>query len=221
MCRDWDIPVEIVLGWGLLSQFCPFRYFPIFSESSKHHLHVEYHVHIWQVSPQPSCGDTCQTWMWFEWSNICFCKIENFPNGEINEQTFSNPCPSMEATAACKRLMHCGLVMPYRDRSGWILAQVMVCYLMVPSHYLNQCWLIFSEVMLYSLENNSTVNKLLFCIMSLKILLLTFLQWASGLRAWLKSKRFKLRLQGTGQAVCHWHCVNVPLLDEAALGLFC
>ena len=44
----------------LLSQFPPFRYFPNFSISSKHTLYIEYHVCIWQVSPQLSCGGTCQ-----------------------------------------------------------------------------------------------------------------------------------------------------------------
>ena len=24
-----------------------------------------YHLHIWQVSPQLSCSDTCQIWLWF------------------------------------------------------------------------------------------------------------------------------------------------------------
>ena len=27
-------------------------------------LDIEHHVHIWQVSPQLSCGDTCEIWMW-------------------------------------------------------------------------------------------------------------------------------------------------------------
>ena len=52
------------LGWGLLSQFPPFRYFPKFSASPKYMLAIVYHVHIWQVLPQLSCGDTCQIWMW-------------------------------------------------------------------------------------------------------------------------------------------------------------
>ena len=47
------------LGWGLLSQFPPFRYFPNFSPLSKYTLIVKYRVYIWQVSPQLSCGDTC------------------------------------------------------------------------------------------------------------------------------------------------------------------
>ena len=52
------------MGWGLLSQFPPFRYIPNFSVSQKHALAIEYHVYICQVSPQLSCGDTCHIWMW-------------------------------------------------------------------------------------------------------------------------------------------------------------
>ena len=85
----------IYLGWGLLSQFLPFRYFLNFSSLSKHTLAVKYRVYIWQVSPQLSCGDTCQIWMWFEESNMYFCKIEYFAYGEINERSFSNPHPRL------------------------------------------------------------------------------------------------------------------------------
>ena len=80
-------------GVGLLSQFPPFRYFPNFSALSKHQFVLEYHVYIWQVSPQLSCGDSCQIWMWLKESNSYFCKIENFAYGEINERSFSNPHP--------------------------------------------------------------------------------------------------------------------------------
>ena len=91
---------NISLGWGLLSQFPPFRYFPNFLESQKHALAIEYHVYIWQVSPQLSCGDTCQIWMWSKESNRYFCKIENFACGEISERSFSNPHTwSMSSTA--------------------------------------------------------------------------------------------------------------------------
>ena len=82
-------------GWGLLSQFPPFRYFPNFSSLSKHTLTVKYRIYIWQVSPQLSCGDTCQIWMWFDESNMYFCEIENFAYGEINERSFSNPHPRL------------------------------------------------------------------------------------------------------------------------------
>ena len=81
------------LGWGLLSRFPSFRYFPNYSAWSKHTLDIEYHVYIWQVSPQLSCDDTCQIWKWFKESNRYFWKIENFAYGEINERNFSNPHP--------------------------------------------------------------------------------------------------------------------------------
>ena len=81
------------MGWGLLRQFPPFRYFPNFSALPKHTLDIEYYVYIWQVSPQLSRGDTCQIWMWFKESNSYFCKIENFAYGEINERSFSNSHP--------------------------------------------------------------------------------------------------------------------------------
>ena len=51
---------HLTWGGGLVSQFLPFRYFLIFLSLSKHMLAVEYHVYIWQVSPQLSCSDTCQ-----------------------------------------------------------------------------------------------------------------------------------------------------------------
>ena len=80
-------------GWGLLSQFSLFRYFPHFPLLSKQTLAIEYGVHIWQISLQLNCGDTCQIWMWFRESNRYFCKIENFAYGEISERSFSNPHP--------------------------------------------------------------------------------------------------------------------------------
>ena len=79
-------------GWGLLRRFPPFLYFSNFSTSSKYMLAIVYHVHIWQVSPQLSCGDTtCQIWMRFKECIRYFCQIENFAYGEIDERNFSNP----------------------------------------------------------------------------------------------------------------------------------
>ena len=53
-------------------------------------------------------------------------------------------------------LTHCCLVMPYGDRSGSTLAHVMACFLMAPSHYLNQCWFIISKVQWHSYQGNFT-----------------------------------------------------------------
>ena len=44
----------------------------------------------------------------------------------------------------------------WRHRSRSTLAQVMACCLMAPSHYQNQCWLIFSKVQWHPLEGNCT-----------------------------------------------------------------
>ena len=54
---------------------------------------IEYLVHIWQVSLQLSCGDTCQLWMRFKECNRYFCKIEHFAYGEIDKRSFSNLHP--------------------------------------------------------------------------------------------------------------------------------
>ena len=42
------------------------------------------------------------------------------------------------------------------QRSGSTVAQVMACCLTAPSHYLNQCWLIISEVQWHSYKGNCT-----------------------------------------------------------------
>ena len=108
------------LGWELLSQFPPFRYFPNFSSLSKHTLAVEYRVYIWQVSPQLSCGDTCQIWMWFEESNMYFCKVENFDYGEINERSFSNPHPWIQSVPA-RRNCNSRHIQPLISRTVFII----------------------------------------------------------------------------------------------------
>ena len=52
-----------LLGWGLLSRFTPFLYFPKFSALSKHTLIIRYYIPL-------SSGDTCQIWTWFKVSNL-------------------------------------------------------------------------------------------------------------------------------------------------------
>ena len=55
------------------------------------------------------------------------------------------------------------------------LAQVIVCWLMAPSHYLNQYWFIIMGLCVIHLRAISQlVLKLLFCILTLKIVLLKF-----------------------------------------------
>ena len=82
------------LGWGLLSQFSPFRYFPIFSTLWKH-----CYVDIWQVLPQLSCRDTRQIGTWFQESDRYFHNIKKAPKGEITKRSFSNPHPKRNMTS--------------------------------------------------------------------------------------------------------------------------
>ena len=91
--QKWIWLINRSQGWGLLSQFSLFRYFPNFSEWSKHWLPIWYHVHICQVSLQLSCRDTWQIWTWLEVSNLYFCWINISRNEEIHEWSFCNPQP--------------------------------------------------------------------------------------------------------------------------------
>ena len=50
---------------------------------------------------------------------------------------------------------HCGLVTPYGNRSGSILAQVMALCLLALSHYLNQCWFFIIGALWHSPKTNS------------------------------------------------------------------
>ena len=55
--------------------------------------------------------------------------------------------------------MICSLVMSiWQHRTGSILAQVMVCFLMAPTHYLNKCWLLSGEAAWHSTESNFIPN---------------------------------------------------------------
>ena len=71
--RRFKTPLKIaVLGWGLLrlrSLISPLREILILQ---KYSLDTYNHVHICQVSPQLSCGDTCQRWTWYHSGNHCF-----------------------------------------------------------------------------------------------------------------------------------------------------
>ena len=86
-------PITCQSGVGVIMPISPLIYFFEFSALCKHTFAIEYHVYISQVSPQLSCGSTCQIWMWFKESDRYSCKIENFSCGEINERRFSNPHP--------------------------------------------------------------------------------------------------------------------------------
>ena len=83
-CRE-KIYFELVLvcsGLGFTKPISPIQLFSKFFS-----IGIAYNIYIWQVSPQLSCGDTCQIWTWFKKSNIYFCIIENRACREINEQS--------------------------------------------------------------------------------------------------------------------------------------
>ena len=92
--QSWNVSATSRPGVGVTKPIFSVPLFSTFSVIVKKALDIEYRVYIWQVSPQLSCGDTCQIWMWFRESNRYFCKIENFAYGEISERSFSNPHPS-------------------------------------------------------------------------------------------------------------------------------
>ena len=73
-------------GWELLSQFPQLRYFPNLSALSKHTLDTQYHVNIWQVSPQLKYRRDWKIW-------YVLLQDRKFAHGEIKERSFRNPQP--------------------------------------------------------------------------------------------------------------------------------
>ena len=82
-------------------------------------------------------------------------------------------------------LTHCGQVTPYPNEDlgqHWEMAQVMACCLTATSHYLNQCEFLISEILQHSPESNLVISqqvpKLLFRVMSLKIVFLLYARFS-------------------------------------------
>ena len=102
---------------------------------------MAYHIHIWEMSLQLSCVDICQMWMWFEESNMYFCKIENFLNEEINDQRFINPHPRSQwgrppGLLWSSHVCWIGIVNSLRPSDAYMhpqttssLVQIMACHL--------------------------------------------------------------------------------------------
>ena len=67
-------------------------HFPFFS-ITEHWLYIRHHLHIWQVSPQLSCVDTCPIWTWFKRSNRHFSETNNASKRDIYERSFSYSHP--------------------------------------------------------------------------------------------------------------------------------
>ena len=84
------------LGWGLLklrSLIYLLRQILIYRNSR---LDILNHFHIWQVSPQLSCGDTCQIWTWYFIVNVCFDSAGG--NNGTEEIGLVTPTPGWDAT---------------------------------------------------------------------------------------------------------------------------
>ena len=56
------------------------------------------HVHICQVSPQMSCGDTCQIWTWYHTGNHCFDHSEKWENNGTEKIGLVTPTPVVSRT---------------------------------------------------------------------------------------------------------------------------
>ena len=99
-------------------------------------------------------------------SNSCWCKkaSENRLNQDwtknIKPNWVINPQPvNFSTLIACHNCIINSLWPSeaiQQQRSGPTLVQVMACYLTSPSHYLNQCWLIISEIQWHSYYGNFT-----------------------------------------------------------------
>ena len=79
---------------------CTLLYSQIFQPLSKHSLAIEYHIHIWQMSPQLSCINTCQMWRWFKEPNKYFWKIKIFLTEKIMNGALSSPTPAFYVMVA-------------------------------------------------------------------------------------------------------------------------
>ena len=86
----WD------LGWRLLKfhlLISPLQQISIYQNSRLDALN---HVHIWQMSPQLSCNDTCLLWMWYHTVNMCFGSAKILGNNGMEEIGSVTPTPVLE-----------------------------------------------------------------------------------------------------------------------------
>ena len=123
----------------------------LFSEHSEHSFRF--------ISNQICYGDTrTLTWVTIpcfrvqlipRWTRDTFVKFVLITSGALTGEV-----------TGCKRNILVNSLWPSdtirRQRSRSTLAQVMACCLTAPSHYLNQCWLIISEVQWHSYWGNFT-----------------------------------------------------------------
>ena len=85
--------LSIYLGWGLLKLRSLISPWAKFSILQKYLLYSLNHIHIWQMSPQLSCGDTCQIWTRYSIVNVCFDNNGKYGKFRNGDNWLSNPHP--------------------------------------------------------------------------------------------------------------------------------
>ena len=56
-------------------------------------LEFSYHIHIWQTSPQLSCGDIFRIWAWYSIGNNFSITLRSWKNNGMEEIDFLTPTP--------------------------------------------------------------------------------------------------------------------------------
>ena len=93
---------------------------PLFSQFfiiTKQWVPTEYHIHIWQVSLQLCCSDTCQIWLWFKGYKRNFCKLEISSMEKLTNGALVGPHPSPDL----RRPWDMSLPSDYLVPVGWTI----------------------------------------------------------------------------------------------------
>ena len=121
------------MRWGLLKLCLLISLQRKFSILQKYWLDSWSHFHIWQVSPQLSCGDTCQIWMWCSICNQCFDNNENQENNRTEEIGLVTP-PLILIISPSNNISPTRLHVPSILTKGWKLTTALWC----DGHYMYQ-----------------------------------------------------------------------------------
>ena len=132
------------MGWGLLNDFLSVPLSFLFFIIVQNQLPIEYHVHIWQLSPQLSCGDTWQIWMCFQRYKPYFCVNTLFHNGKFSERSFCNPAPGRPYGAT------------FKVRSGNVLVMRILGLLLYDHHGTVKCILATHHKFFYRTHGDVT-----------------------------------------------------------------
>ena len=98
---------------GLFSQYISFCHFSDLSSLSRHWTSIDHSLFIWHVSPQLSCGDTCQIWMWFKYLTSHFIRSKI----SLAERNFSKPhscyVQNLVAKFRCDRIKFSAMIISW------------------------------------------------------------------------------------------------------------